>query len=611
MFTEDLEPQARCRARGYAKDSVEVEGYVRGFARRRPDVAVTTLRFANFLGPTVDTPLTSLLLAARRADGARLRPAAAVRPRATTASRCSGGATIGDHPGTFNVAGDGVLTLSQAIRRAGRPSLPAARSPLAPWVGQVLRRLGVADFSPEQIRFLTYGRVVDTSPDAATCSASTPRYTTAEAFDDFVAGRGCTARCRADVVDAVEGSVGDVLAPCDRPASRRLDADARVIPIDGERPPRRASTAGRRRRRGRRARRASGPAAAPARRCSTGADPGRGRRARAADPPAYRDEADAAATTAGRTDRSTSRRPARSRPSAGPPSGSARSPATLAFLRRRLTGDVRGRRVRLRPRAHRPGAAGRCCARSTSTTSGSRSAGSRTSRPRAARWSSPTTPAPSPLDSVMTQIALLDHHPAHRHLRMLGADLVFQTPFVGELARKTGTTLACNADAERLLGRGRAGRGLAGGLQGHRQAVLASATSCSGSAAAASCRRRCAARCRSSRARSSAPRRSTRSSATSRRWPGCSGLPYVPVTPTFPLARARSALIPLPSKWIIEFGEPIPTDGYGAGAGRRPDAGLQPHRPGARDDPAHALPAADAAPLGLLLAVERRVGPSP
>ena len=44
---------------GFAKDSVEVEGYVRGFARRRPDVAVTTLRFANFLGPKVTTPLTS------------------------------------------------------------------------------------------------------------------------------------------------------------------------------------------------------------------------------------------------------------------------------------------------------------------------------------------------------------------------------------------------------------------------------------------------------------------------------------------------------------------------------------------------------------------------
>ena len=57
MFTEDMAPKELPRS-GYAKDSVEVEAYVRGFSRRRPDVAVTTLRFANFIGPTVRTPLT-------------------------------------------------------------------------------------------------------------------------------------------------------------------------------------------------------------------------------------------------------------------------------------------------------------------------------------------------------------------------------------------------------------------------------------------------------------------------------------------------------------------------------------------------------------------------
>ena len=38
------------------------------------------------------------------------------------------------------------------------------------------------------------------------------------------------------------------------------------------------------------------------------------------------------------------------------------------------------------------------------------------------------------VDSVMTSLALLDHHPAHRHLRMLGADLVFRTPGLGAMA---------------------------------------------------------------------------------------------------------------------------------------------------------------------------------
>ncbi|MBD0322303.1 MAG: 1-acyl-sn-glycerol-3-phosphate acyltransferase, partial [Aldersonia sp.] len=48
-----------------------------------------------------------------------------------------------------------------------------------------------------------------------------------------------------------------------------------------------------------------------------------------------------------------------------------------------------------------------------------------------------------PIDGLMTQIAVHDHHPKHRALRMLAADLVFETPFLGTAARKAGHTLAC------------------------------------------------------------------------------------------------------------------------------------------------------------------------
>ncbi len=58
MFTEDMEPRRAPRA-GYAKDVAEIEGYVRGFARRRPDVRVTMIRCANVIGPHVVSPLTS------------------------------------------------------------------------------------------------------------------------------------------------------------------------------------------------------------------------------------------------------------------------------------------------------------------------------------------------------------------------------------------------------------------------------------------------------------------------------------------------------------------------------------------------------------------------
>ena len=59
-----------------------------------------------------------------------------------------------------------------------------------------------------------------------------------------------------------------------------------------------------------------------------------------------------------------------------------------------------------------------------------------------------------PIDGIMTALAIHDHHPARRYLRALGADLVFQLPIVGEFARKSGTTVACAPDAERLLSKG-------------------------------------------------------------------------------------------------------------------------------------------------------------
>src|SRR3954451_20293213 len=57
MFTEDMAPKALPRA-GFGKDSVEVEGYVRGFSLRRPDVEISMLRLANVIGPGIRTSLS-------------------------------------------------------------------------------------------------------------------------------------------------------------------------------------------------------------------------------------------------------------------------------------------------------------------------------------------------------------------------------------------------------------------------------------------------------------------------------------------------------------------------------------------------------------------------
>jgi UDP-glucose 4-epimerase len=187
VFTERDEPVEAPHS-GYAKDAVEVEGYVRGLRRRRSDLTVSVLRFANFLGPGVDSPLTRYL---------RMPVAPTVLgfdPRLQFVHEDDGvevlrRMTVEDHPGTFNVAGDGVLLLSQALRRAGRTYVPMPSQSVSV-LGDVGKRFGgLSGFSPELLRWLMYGRVVDTSRLVNELSWR-PKYSSEAAFADFVSAHG-------------------------------------------------------------------------------------------------------------------------------------------------------------------------------------------------------------------------------------------------------------------------------------------------------------------------------------------------------------------------------------------------------------------------------------
>jgi 1-acyl-sn-glycerol-3-phosphate acyltransferase len=173
-----------------------------------------------------------------------------------------------------------------------------------------------------------------------------------------------------------------------------------------------------------------------------------------------------------------------------------------------------------------------------------------------------------PLDSVMTQLAVLDHHPARRNLRMLAADLVFTLPFIGSLARKSGSTLACNEDAHRLLSKGELVGVWPEGFKGigkpFSERYKLQRFGRGGFVSAA--------------LRTGAPIIPVSLVGAEEIYPIVGnvrmlarllGVPYVPITPTFPLL-GPLGVIPLPSKWIIEFGEPIPTDVYGLGAAEDP-----------------------------------------
>ena len=185
LFTEEMASRSE-PPHGYSKDAVEVERYVRSFGRRRPDVAVTLLRFANFIGPDIDTPLT------RYFSLPVVPTAMGYDPRLQFVHEDDGveilrRAVREDHPGVYNVAGDGVLLLSQALRLMGRPSIPVVLPLVAP-MASVLRRLRVVDFATDQLRYLLYGRVADIGRIKERFGID-PRFTSKTALLDFARGR--------------------------------------------------------------------------------------------------------------------------------------------------------------------------------------------------------------------------------------------------------------------------------------------------------------------------------------------------------------------------------------------------------------------------------------
>jgi 1-acyl-sn-glycerol-3-phosphate acyltransferase len=171
-----------------------------------------------------------------------------------------------------------------------------------------------------------------------------------------------------------------------------------------------------------------------------------------------------------------------------------------------------------------------------------------------------------PVDGLMTGLVIHDH--ADRFLRMLGADLVFRLPFVGELARKGGATLASNEDAERMLSRGDLVGVWPEGFKGigkpFSERYKLQRFGRGGFVSAA--------------LRTGVPIVPCSVVGAEEIYPLVGnlpslarllGMPYIPITPFFPLL-GPLGMIPLPSKWLIEFGEPIRTDSYGDGAADDP-----------------------------------------
>ena len=165
-----------------------------------------------------------------------------------------------------------------------------------------------------------------------------------------------------------------------------------------------------------------------------------------------------------------------------------------------------------------------------------------------------------PFDGLMTSVAVRDKHPAHRDLRLLAADMVFDLPMIGEAARKAGHTMACTTDAHRLLAAGELTAVFPEGYKGlgkhFKDRYKLQRFGRGGFVSAA--------------LRTKAPIVPCSIVGSEEIYPMLAdvkllarllGVPYFPITPLFPLA-GPAGLVPLPSKWHIAFGEPIPTAHY-------------------------------------------------
>jgi 1-acyl-sn-glycerol-3-phosphate acyltransferase len=171
-----------------------------------------------------------------------------------------------------------------------------------------------------------------------------------------------------------------------------------------------------------------------------------------------------------------------------------------------------------------------------------------------------------PVDGLMTMVSVNDE--TGRHLRPLGADLVFRTPFIGELARKGGATLACNEDAQRMLSGGELVGVWPEGFKGigkpYSERYKLQRFGRGGFVSAA--------------IRTGVPIVPCSVVGAEEIYPLVGnvpalarllGIPYLPITPFFPWL-GPLGMVPLPSKWLIEFGEPIRTDTYDRGAADDP-----------------------------------------
>jgi UDP-glucose 4-epimerase len=176
FFTEEMRRPHPPRT-GIERDAVEAESNVSEFAERRLDTTVTVLRCVNVLGPDVVTAFTRLFSLPLVPMVLGFDPRTQFVHEDDVVAALEH-AVFNHTPGTYNVAGDGVLALSEVIDLLGKRPAPI----LPPWgtaaLAAPLRRLGFR-IPDEVVNQLRFGRGLDNRKLKAT--GFHYRYTSREA----------------------------------------------------------------------------------------------------------------------------------------------------------------------------------------------------------------------------------------------------------------------------------------------------------------------------------------------------------------------------------------------------------------------------------------------
>jgi len=167
-----------------------------------------------------------------------------------------------------------------------------------------------------------------------------------------------------------------------------------------------------------------------------------------------------------------------------------------------------------------------------------------------------------PYDGLMVQLAVRHEHPAKRVCRMLALDMFALLPALAPILSKSGSVRANPENAERLLRQGELLGVFPEGVKGvgkfFRERYRLARFGRGGFVRIALRTGSPIIPCAVVGAEEIHP------VIGKADWIGRPiGLPYFPVTPTFPWL-GPLGIVPLPTKWSIDFGDPIDLEGHGA-----------------------------------------------